>query len=187
MLLYANLTTKYLTKIEVLMQTGSTALYANQFLKCLAYLNWTEETKLMQFNCSLKPNLLCALTITKCESTLEKWILVIVLVDNNLYEIDQELKCCGANQTSHPLPSHSSYMIRNPHNTCAPNLLSTTTITMTSSTVSTSCLCGPLTKAEKEQHCKSNLCFYCGEGSHTFKNCPKKNPTILDSRSVGKA
>ncbi|KAJ3008039.1 hypothetical protein NUW54_g3311 [Trametes sanguinea] len=43
-----DLAAKYLTKIEALRQTGSAASYANQFLECLAYLNWTEETKLTQ-------------------------------------------------------------------------------------------------------------------------------------------
>ncbi|CDO68969.1 hypothetical protein BN946_scf184782.g17 [Trametes cinnabarina] len=90
-----DLAAKYLTKIESLRQTGSAASYANQFLECLAYLDWTEETKLTQFNRGLKPDLLRALAIRKRESTLEKWIPVVVEADDNLYEIDQELRRRG--------------------------------------------------------------------------------------------
>ncbi|CDO78103.1 hypothetical protein BN946_scf184480.g1 [Trametes cinnabarina] len=190
-----DLAAKYLTKIESLRQTGSAASYANQFLECLAYLDWTEETKLTQFNRGLKPDLLRALAIRKRESTLEKWIPVVVEADDNLYEIDQELRRRGikpgqSSKTAQPKardtrppnplpPSTSPSTIANPS--------SSTAVPMDVDAIRQSRPRGPLSEAEKERRRKNNLCFYCGEGGHTFKNCPKKNPTAPASRSAGKA
>ncbi len=103
-----DLATKYLTTIEALRQTGSAASYTNQFLECLAYLDWTEETKLTQFNRGLKPDLLRALAFTKRELTLDKWIPVVILADDNLFEIDQELKRCGVNKPAQTSKSAQS-------------------------------------------------------------------------------
>ncbi|OJT14381.1 hypothetical protein TRAPUB_9063 [Trametes pubescens] len=103
-----DLATKYLTTIEALRQTGSAASYTNQFLECLAYLYWTEETKLTQFNRGLKPDLLRALAFTKRDLTLDKWIPVVILTDDNLFEIDQELKRCGVNKPAQTSKSAQS-------------------------------------------------------------------------------
>lgn len=161
-----DLAAKYLTKIEAVQQTGSAASYANQFLECLTYLDWTKETKLTQFNRGLKPDLLRTLAITKCKSTLDKWIAVIILADNNLFKIDQELKHRGINkpaQTSKSVQSNtansqSSAKVRD---TCPPNPLPTTTTTTTVSSMTLqavpmdvdatcqSCPCKLLTEAKR--------------------------------------
>ena len=182
-------------------QTGSAASYANQFLEYLAYLDWTEETKLTQFNRGLKPELLRALAVRgQCESTLERWIPIVVSIDENLYEIEQELKRRGGNksgQSSKSTYSQSSNRSRD-HNDSARDTRQTNPTPTTTSTSSgivpmdvdatrQSRPRGPLSEAEKERRRKNNLCFYCGEGSHLFKNCPKKNPAAPASRSAGKA
>ncbi|KAL1952376.1 hypothetical protein VTO73DRAFT_1525 [Trametes versicolor] len=151
-----DLAAKYLTKIETVQQTRSAASYANQFLECLTYLDWTKETKLTQFNRGLKPDLLRTLAITKRKSTLDKWIAVIILADNNLFKIDQELKRHGINR-----PAQTSKSVQ-------------------SNTANSQ-------SSAKEHRRKNNLCVCCGKGSHTFKNCPRKNPAMPAFCYAGKA
>lgn len=201
-----DLASKYLDKIEALEQTSSASTYANQFFEYLAYLDWTEETKLTQFNRGLKPELRRALAITKRETTLEKWAQVVVEADKNLYQVDREIRRRGGNKSSTNNKSSGNQSSnttgkgrdqRDSRSTTSQPSSSTTNPAPSSSTsgvvpmdvdaMRQSRPRGPLTDAEKEHRRKNNLCFYCGEGNHSFKNCPKKNPAAPASRSAGKA
>ena len=180
---------KYTRRIEALSQKGSAADFANQYVECLAYIDWSEQVKINQFTRRLKPDLRKLLVNIKRPATLDEWIPIVVEADNNLHELEIELK--RDEKRFKPGTSQRTNGPRLRYDPPAPPAPSSTGSGSSEPTpmevdATRQGPRGPLTPEEKERRRMQKLCFYCGAGNHQFKDCPNRR-NAKAAPSTGKA
>ena len=179
---------KYTRRIEALSQKGSAADFANQYVECLAYIDWSEQVKINQFTRRLKPDLRKLIVNVKRPATLDEWIPIVIEADNNLHELEIELKrdekrFKSNNSSQHPNGPRPRY---DPPTPPAPSSTGSNDPTPMEVDATRQGPRGPLTPEEKELCRRYKLCFYCGAGSHQFKDCPNRHNS-KSPPSTGKA
>ncbi|KAG5639922.1 hypothetical protein DXG03_002361, partial [Asterophora parasitica] len=82
-------------KLLTLVQTGSAATHASQYTELLIHVNWSEQTKIDNFYCSLKTSVKDTIMLTHlqdCPKVFKKYVDFVIEIDNCVHCRKQEHK-----------------------------------------------------------------------------------------------
>lgn len=166
-------------KMRKLKQTGSCAVFTNQFSELLAELDWTEQTKIQEYYDRLKDGV----KLTLCNRKGRYFTMDFDLYARTCIEIDNELHSMSLDSvkpsSSFPFakrtqPSSSTLSTPSPSSSNSNDQV----VPMEVDAIRR----GPLSSEEKARRRKEGLCLYCGQGKHLAAECPNKK-----SKTSGKA
>lgn len=181
-----DLESKMIRRLESLTQTGSAALYANDFEECLNYVEWSDSYAIHRFDRGLKPELRLQLIIHPRPHILTDWIPIVVEVDNKLHSLRMDENRKGFSKsntagrqsqntprtTDRTFPSRSGTTTTTAAQTFTPAAPvpsgSNDVVPMEVDAIKH----GKITPEERERRRKEGLCFYCGVGKHLVLDCP---------------
>ncbi|TBU21792.1 hypothetical protein BD311DRAFT_627195, partial [Dichomitus squalens] len=173
-------------KAEALTHKGPVAELVNQFQECMAYVNWSEQTKIVMFNRKLKPDLRRALLASPKKDTFDEWAPIVIDKDNELHELEVDLrreeKISKPKATGNGRPSDRSYSSPSWRSSDRPGTSNSPSQSGTSAPDTNGptpmevdalrqAPRGPLTPEERAYRDANGLCRYCG-GKHKIAECP---------------
>lgn len=181
----------YLRKIETLQQTGSAASYISSFKDCCAHLDLTEQTKIAKFKKGLKKELKDYLVGVIMPATFALMEPLVLQVDNDLTELNYEIKAAGksnnSNNSSHKSTSSNNFSPFKSASTTAaapafPSIPGTEVVPMEVDAIKQTL---KLTKEERKRRMDNNLCLYAGCEGHVSENCPIRQAN-MEKKGKGK-
>ena len=184
-----DLVSKYTRKAEALTHKGPVADLVNQFQECMAYVNWSEQTKIIVFTRKLKPELRRALLAAPKRDTFDEWAPIVIEKDNELHELEVDLrreeKLAKSKAVGYARPSDRASGSGSTNWRSGDRPTVTHPFSQFSSSVPDSngpapmdvdamrqVPRGPLTAEEKAYRDEHGLCRYCA-GKHKLSECRK--------------
>lgn len=165
-------------------------LYISSFKDCCAHLDLTEQTKIAKFKKGLKKELKDYLVGVKMPATFAQIEPVVLQVDNDLTELNYEIKAAGKSSNNNNSSSKSSTNNFSSFKSTSipaaapalPSIPGTEVVPMEVDAIKQTL---KLTKEERQRRMDHNLCLYAGCEDHTSENCPICQAN-MDKKGKGK-
>ncbi|KAF5378882.1 hypothetical protein D9615_006981 [Tricholomella constricta] len=178
-----------LAKVHKLKQEPEPAAnYVSRYREIIADLNFDEDSKIDNFYPGLKETVKDAMVIPPHPKTFNDYVKMIISIDNRIHCRQTEVK---------------EHHIKTPNPTSQPRQPPATAhVSHTLSSLSSSDIVpmevdsmrrGKVMPTERQHRRANNLCYYCGQGTHSVNNCPnmsehaKRDMRARQAKSTPKA
>lgn len=166
-------------RLQTLTQTASAAAYTTTFLQLSSFLSWNDEALRAQFYSGLKDDVKDAMaTCLQDPASLKELAELAIRLDNRLHERRLSKK------TANFAPRAPSFVTRRSPTTppSAGNADGPQPMDLDATPRGRF---KPLTREEREDRIRRNLCLYCGKPEHRIKDCPEIRRYKAPSRVQG--